>query len=193
MDSALAHVLAFHQLQVATVLIYGSPQQQRAWLRRTTDENGWWGNAACAASYEGLAWVTGAAVMAGGAMPEARSLLLALLYSLGAHGIMTLNDFKSIDGDRRTGVGSLPVRLGADRACRVACAFMIAPQVAVVLLLFAWRSPAHAAAVAGLVVGQIVLMRRLLADPVRQAAWYSACGVTLFVIGMLVSAFALAS
>lgn len=44
-DSALAHVLAFHQLQVATVLIYGSLQQQRVWLRRTTDENGWWGNA----------------------------------------------------------------------------------------------------------------------------------------------------
>ncbi|MEG0556236.1 MAG: acyl-CoA dehydrogenase family protein [Comamonas sp.] len=44
-DSALAHVLAFHQLQVATVLIYGSAQQQHGWLRRTTDENGWWGNA----------------------------------------------------------------------------------------------------------------------------------------------------
>lgn len=44
-DSALAHVLAFHQLQVATVLIYGSPQQQRQWLRRTIEENGWWGNA----------------------------------------------------------------------------------------------------------------------------------------------------
>ena len=44
-DSALAHVLAFHQLQVATVLIYGSAQQQRQWLRRTIDENGWWGNA----------------------------------------------------------------------------------------------------------------------------------------------------
>ncbi|GEQ75275.1 monooxygenase [Comamonas testosteroni] len=44
-DSALAHVLAFHQLQVATVLIYGSRQQQRLWLRRTIDENGWWGNA----------------------------------------------------------------------------------------------------------------------------------------------------
>jgi alkylation response protein AidB-like acyl-CoA dehydrogenase len=28
-DSALAHVLAFHQLQVATVLIYGSRQQRR--------------------------------------------------------------------------------------------------------------------------------------------------------------------
>jgi chlorophyll synthase len=33
--------------------------------------NGWWGNAACGLSYEGLAWVTGAAVMAGGTMPHA--------------------------------------------------------------------------------------------------------------------------
>jgi chlorophyll synthase len=32
--------------------------------------NGWWGNAACGICYEGLAWVTGAAVMAGGAMPD---------------------------------------------------------------------------------------------------------------------------
>ncbi|QXZ08590.1 acyl-CoA dehydrogenase family protein [Comamonas sp. Y33R10-2] len=44
-DSALAHVLAFHQLQVATVLIYGTSQQQCTWLRRTVDESGWWGNA----------------------------------------------------------------------------------------------------------------------------------------------------
>ena len=34
-------------------------------------ENGWWGNAACGFSYEGIAWVTGAAVMAGGVMPAA--------------------------------------------------------------------------------------------------------------------------
>ena len=30
--------------------------------------NGWWGNAACGLCYEGLAWITGAAVMAGGAL-----------------------------------------------------------------------------------------------------------------------------
>jgi chlorophyll synthase len=75
--------------------------------------NGWWGNLACAACYEGFAWVTGAAIMIGGATPPSYTLLVAVLYSLGAHGIMTLNDFKSIEGDRRTGVGSLPVRLGA--------------------------------------------------------------------------------
>ena len=28
--------------------------------------NGWWGNTACAACYEGLPWITGAAVMTGG-------------------------------------------------------------------------------------------------------------------------------
>src|SRR5512139_1286167 len=39
--------------------------------------NGWWGNAACGLSYEGLAWITGAVVMAGGAAPSWRSLALA--------------------------------------------------------------------------------------------------------------------
>ena len=86
--------------------------------------NGWWGNAACGLCYEGLAWATGAAVMAAGAMPSSRSLLLAFLYSLGAHGIMTLNDFKSIDGDRRMGIASLPVQLAVKGAAWAACATM---------------------------------------------------------------------
>lgn len=44
-DSALAHLLAFHHLQVATLRIYGSDAQQRHWLGRTIAEGGWWGNA----------------------------------------------------------------------------------------------------------------------------------------------------
>ena len=75
--------------------------------------NGWWGNTAVAACYEGLPWFTGAAVMAA-ARPDWRILVIAVLYSAGAHGIMTLNDFKSVDGDRATGIGSLPVRLGVE-------------------------------------------------------------------------------
>ena len=31
--------------------------------------------------------------------PPGETIILALLYSIGAHGIMTLNDFKSIEGD----------------------------------------------------------------------------------------------
>ena len=44
-DSALAHVFAFHHLQVATVLLYGQPEQQARWLGQTVREGWFWGNA----------------------------------------------------------------------------------------------------------------------------------------------------
>ncbi|MFO0215973.1 MAG: chlorophyll synthase ChlG [Burkholderiales bacterium] len=152
--------------------------------------NGWWGNAACGLSYEGLAWITGTAVMLSGGMPDTQTLALALLYSIGAHGIMTLNDFKSIEGDRQMGVGSLPVRLGAQGAARVACGVMLLSQCVVVGLLFNWQTPNHAIAVAALTLVQGALMLRFLADPIKRATWYSALGINFYVIGMLVSAFA---
>jgi chlorophyll synthase len=152
--------------------------------------NGWWGNTVVAVSYEGLPWFTGAAVM-GLAFPDWRIVVLAALYSAGAHGIMTLNDFKSVVGDRRTGIGSLPVRLGVERAARLACAVMAIPQLAVVGLLFAWGRPLHAAVVAGLVALQLFFMRSLLAAPRERAPWYNGTGVTAYVAGMLVAAFAL--
>jgi chlorophyll synthase len=155
--------------------------------------NGWWGNAACGFSYEGLAWVTGAVVMAGGVLPGWPSLALALLYSLGAHGIMTLNDFKSIEGDRRTGIASLPVQLGVQRAAQAACWTMALPQAVVVLLLAGWGRPAHAMVVLALLAAQLALMARFLAAPRERAVWFSGQGVTLYVLGMLASALALRS
>ncbi len=98
-------------------------------------QNGWIGNLAVGITYEGLAWVTGAGIMLGGRVPPTPILLLALLYSLGAHGIMTLNDFKAIEGDQKMGVRSLPVLLGPDGAARVASAVMLAAQVVVIALL----------------------------------------------------------
>jgi len=153
--------------------------------------NGWWGNSAVAICYEGLPWFTGAAVMAA-ARPDWRILVLAGLYSAGAHGIMTLNDFKSVEGDRRMGIGSLPVRLGVDTAGRVACAAMALPQVVVAGMLFAWGFPLHGGAIALLLAVQLVLMVRLLQSPRERAAWYNATGTSLYVAGMLVGAFALA-
>ena len=156
-------------------------------------ENGWWGNLACGLSYEGLAWITGAAVMAGGAFPETRSVILALLYSLGAHGIMTLNDFKSMRGDAQMGVRSLPVQLGPRRAAFTACMVMAFPQMAVVVLLGFWQMPLHSTAVFALLIGQGLLMAWFLKKPIERALYYSGFGVPLFVIGMMVSAFALRS
>ena len=158
-------------------------------------DNGWWGNAAVGLCYEGLAWFTGAAALLS-ALPDGRIVLLALLYSVGAHGIMTLNDFKAIDGDKQMGVRSLPVQLGAARAARLACWVMALPQLVVIGLLFAWEKPGFALAILALLLGQGVLMARyllktadLLAHPYRNAALYNATGTTLYVTGMMVSAF----
>ena len=153
--------------------------------------NGWWSNTAVGFSYEGLAWVTGAAVMLGGDLPEWRILALAALYSLGAHGILTLNDFKAIEGDKQMGVRSLPVQLGVQGAAWAACLFMALPQVLVVWLLVDWGRPLHAAAVAVVVLVQVAMMARFLRDPMNRALWLSAFGVMVYVTGMMISAWAL--
>jgi chlorophyll synthase len=155
-------------------------------------QNGWWGNAACAITYEGFAWFTGAAVMIGD-VPPWWIVALAFLYSAGAHGIMTLNDFKSIEGDIRTGVRSLPVQLGVDAAARLACIVMAVPQVIVVALLLAWGRPVQAAIVAAVLAAQGVLAVRFLREPIAKATWFSGLGVTLYVIGMMASAVAVSS
>ncbi len=178
-------VLAAAVLGLVLAWLYSAPP-----LR--LKQNGWWGNSAVALCYEGLPWVTGAAVMiAGATMVDWRIMLIAFLYSAGAHGIMTLNDFKSVEGDRRMGVGSLPVRLGVERAGLVACVVMAVPQVVVVILLFAWGRPIHAAAVMLSLLTQLVLMARLLRQPRELAPWYNATGVSLYVTGMMITAFAL--
>ena len=153
-------------------------------------ENGWWGNAACGISYEGIAWVTGAAVMAGGDLPAMPSLLLAALFSASAHGIMTLNDFKAVTGDRLMGVRSLPVQLGEQWAARVACWTMALPQLVVIGLLIHWGQPEHAAWLGGLLLLQALMMGHFLLAPSARALWYSGFGVPVFVTGMMVSAFA---
>ena len=153
-------------------------------------QNGWLGNTAVAICYEGLPWLTGAMVMAA-ALPDWKIVTLAGLYSFGAHGIMTLNDFKAVEGDRQLGVRSLPVQLGVGRAVRLACAVMVVPQVVVIGLLLQWGAPFYAVGVAGLLTVQFALMPKLLSDPEKYAPWYNATGTTLYVFGMLVSAFAL--
>lgn len=154
--------------------------------------NGWWSNTVCALCYEGVPWFTAAAVMSA-AMPDPKIILVALLYAAGAHGIMTLNDFKALDGDRQMGLGSLPVQLGPERAARMACWIMALPQVGVVALLLSWDRPVHALAVLGVLIAQGLLMRRLLTDPKALAPWYNATGIVLYVSGMMITAFALRS
>jgi chlorophyll/bacteriochlorophyll a synthase len=153
-------------------------------------QNGWWGNAAVGLCYEGLPWFTAAAALAG-TLPDSRVLWLAALYSIGAHGIMTLNDFKSVEGDKIMGIRSLPVQLGVDRAAKLACFVMAVPQMIVVGLLVHWGAPYHASIVALMLLVQFYLMVTLLAAPRERAPWYNGTGISLYVLGMLVCAFAI--
>ena len=155
-------------------------------------QRGWWGPVSVGLCYEGLAWFTGAAAMTGG-LPDGRITAVAGLYSFGAIGIMVLNDFKAVEGDRRTGVLSVPVDMGVEAAAWLACVIMAAPQVIVVALLLAWEQPLFAAAVAASLAVQIRLMARLMGDPTKLAPWYNATGTSLYVLGMLAAGFGIAA
>jgi chlorophyll/bacteriochlorophyll a synthase len=134
--------------------------------------SGWLGPLVCAFSYEGLSWFTGASVMLGD-VPSSTSLAIILLYSLGAHGIMTLNDFKAIKGDA------------------FACGVMGVAQLAVMAILLLQALWPSAAIVALLLAIQCGLMIRLVGDPAKFAPWYNATGVLLYVLGMLATALGL--
>ncbi len=153
--------------------------------------NGWWGALAVGFSYEGLAWVTGAAVFLGGALPAWPVLVAAGLYSVGAHGIMTLNDFKSVTGDRALGLRSLPAVYGLRKSAHIACWFMALPQVLVVAGLTYYGANWQALVVGLLIAGQLLAMVRLVRQPEALAPWYNGTGVTAYVSGMMVTATAL--
>ena len=153
-------------------------------------KSGLWGPGLVGLCYEGLPWFTGAAVLSMGA-PSGPVITVAIMYALGAHGIMTLNDFKALEGDRRTGVNSLPVTMGPSDAAKLACIVMAVPQLVVITLLFLWDRPWHGLAVAVLLLLQFWAMRVMMRDPKAKAPWYNGTGVTLYVSGMMVTAFAI--
>jgi chlorophyll/bacteriochlorophyll a synthase len=70
---------------------------------------------------------------------------------------------------------------------------MALPQAAVVALLLNWQRPFYAAAVGALLVAQFFLMAHFLGSPRERAPWYNGTGISCYVVGMLVGAFALAA
>ncbi len=154
---------------------------------RLKARNGWFANAACAFSYEGFAWLAGAAAF-GRLTPG--TVILASLFSLGAHGLMTLNDFKSFEGDRALGLRSLPVMLGERKAIRVAITginLFQALAMAYVLGNGAWIA---AGAMNLLLILQLPMQRKLAKDPKRNAPVYCASAIPLFCWSMLAAALA---
>ena len=104
---------------------------------------------------------------------------------------MTLNDFKSVEGDRRMGIDSLPVLLGVERAARVACLFMAAAAAG------RGRAAARTGACRSMPRSwRSCCWRQVRADGAHaapapaSAPLYNATGTTFYVLGMLTAAFA---
>jgi chlorophyll synthase len=153
---------------------------------RLKARDGWLANAACAFAYEGFAWCAGAAAF--GHLGTG-SIVLAGLYSLGGHGLMTLNDFKSVAGDRALGLRSIPVILGERGALVQAIVFIDVFQ----LLAIAYIAP-HSWIAASIMLVlfavQLPMQRRLATDPKGLAPWYCASGIPPFCWSMLAAALA---
>ncbi|MFZ9857679.1 MAG: chlorophyll synthase ChlG [Roseiflexaceae bacterium] len=148
---------------------------------------GWIGNAIVAVSYEGLPWLAGH--MAFAPMTQG-SFVLAILYSVGAHGIMTINDFKSIEGDRMMGIKSIPAQMGADWAAMSAVITINAALLAAAIYMLGTGNYISAGIMFVLGLGQIPTQRKFLqmTDPRARAIFYNASGVMIFVWCMIVSA-----
>jgi chlorophyll synthase len=154
--------------------------------------SGLWGPLAVGLSYESLSWLTGSVVLLGH-LPSLPNLQVLLFYGLGAWGIMTLNDFKAVEGDRATGIRSLPAEVGVRPAVLLACSAMAAAQVAVVLVLLGQGLTKTALVIGGSLLLQLACMNRLSRDPKTLAPWYNGTGVTLYVLGMAAAAIGLGS
>jgi len=147
--------------------------------------NGWIGNALVAVAYEGLPWLAGHLAFGALTVP---SVIVAVLYSVGAHGIMTINDFKSMDGDRASGIKTIPVLYGPWGAAWLAVLTMDTAQLFVMMIFAVWQRWLVFAIIAALFLAQLPFPRRFMRDPRANAVFYNASGTTLFVWGMLAAA-----
>lgn len=148
-------------------------------------QNGWIGNTLVAISYEGLAWMAGHAAFA---TLTSGSILLALLYSFGAHGIMTINDYKGMDGDRKSGINTIPVLYGPKRAAWLTVIVMNLAQVAVISAFVFWQQWWIVGIITLLLLLQLPIQRSFIQQPVERHLKFSAVGVSFFVWGMMVAA-----
>ncbi len=152
--------------------------------------NGWVGNALVSFSYEGLAWLAGHAAFAALSW---QSVTVALLYSIGAHGIMTVNDFKSMAGDAQMHIRSIPVQYGKRIAARLVVATMALAQLGVIGLLLVLGHPIAALVITLLLAAQTLPYVRFIRDPEHNAVFFNATAIMLFVWGMLAAAIGLAA
>jgi len=152
-------------------------------------QNGWLGNYALGASYIALPWWAGQALF--GKLTIITSLL-TLAYSISGLGIAVINDFKSVEGDSKLGLNSLPVIFGIKNASRISAGLIDIFQLAMVIVLIIIDQHLASVILVLLVIPQITFQDMwLLRDPLKFDVKYQASAQPFLITGMLVTALAI--
>ncbi|CAI9298661.1 unnamed protein product [Lactuca saligna] len=151
-------------------------------------QNGWLGNFALGASYISLPWWAGQALF-GTLTPDI--IVLTLLYSTAGLGIAIVNDFKSVEGDRKMGLQSLPVAFGEETAKWICVGAIDITQLSIAGYLLGAGKPYYALALLGLIAPQVFFQfKYFLKDPVKYDVKYQASAQPFLILGLLVTALA---
>jgi chlorophyll synthase len=152
-------------------------------------QNGWLGNYALGASYIALPWWAGQALFGKLTIVTA---LLTLAYSLSGLGIAVINDFKSVEGDSKLGLNSLPVIFGIKNASRISAGLIDIFQLAMVVVLITIGQHLASVILVLLIIPQITFQDMwLLRDPLKFDVKYQASAQPFLITGMLVTALAI--
>ena len=187
----LLDVWAGHEFPVLTCLaiggafvsyIYSAPPLK-------LKQNGWLGNYALGASYIALPWWAGHALF--GEL-NWTIVILTLIYSMAGLGIAVVNDFKSVEGDGKLGLKSLPVMFGVTTAAWICVIMIDVFQVGIAGYLISIHQNLYATILLLLVIPQITFQDMyFLRDPLKNDVKYQASAQPFLVLGMLVAGLAL--
>lgn len=150
---------------------------------------GWLGTYALGSSYIALPWLCGHGMFNAGSI-SFQEVILTILYSIAGLGIAIVNDFKSIEGDKKLGMNSLPVAFGVDTAKWICVASIDITQIGVAAYLYAIGETRYAAILAALVLPQMFSQISFLQDPVANDVKYQAAAQPFLVGGILNTALA---
>lgn len=152
-------------------------------------QNGWWGGYALGASYIAFPWCTGHALF--GEL-NWKVAVFTVIYSLAGLGIAIVNDFKSVEGDKKFGLKSLPVMFGVTTAAWICVIMIDVFQAAIAGYLIYLHENLYAAILLLLIIPQITFQDMyFLRNPLENDVKYQASAQPFLVIGMLVAGLAI--
>ena len=153
----------------------------------------WAGNIIVAISYLIIPWIAGEIAYnptftLASLQP---SLIVAGLFTLSSTGTMTINDFKSIEGDRQNGIRTLPVVFGETNAAILAAVLINTGQLLAAGTMFIIGQNFYGIIVGLLIIPQFFMQFSLIRSPGTMDVRYNAIAQNFLVAGMLLCAFAI--